>query len=130
VKNKIGVRAIYELSATPFVLRGSGYSEGTLFLWVVSDFSLIEAVEAGLVKAPRVPVSDGSGTRNSPTYCRPLPRGLNGTKPIPIALLNPNFAAQHPSAIAQVQWDTAPGKQQLISKSAAKTASCDRAAGR
>ncbi len=68
VKNKIGIRAIYDLSATPFFLRGSGYSEGTLFPWVVSDFSLIDAIEAGLVKVPRVPVSDDSGTGESPTY--------------------------------------------------------------
>ena len=38
VKAKIGVKAIYDLSATPFFLRGSGYPEGTLFPWVVSDF--------------------------------------------------------------------------------------------
>jgi hypothetical protein len=47
VKNKIGIRATYDLSATPFFLRGSGYQEGTLFPWVVSDFSLIDAIEAG-----------------------------------------------------------------------------------
>src|SRR3990170_1568929 len=49
VKAKIGVRVIYDLSATPFFLRGSGYSEGTLFPWVVSDFSLIDAIECGIV---------------------------------------------------------------------------------
>lgn len=38
VKAKIGVKAIYDLSATPFFPRGSGYPEGTLFPWVVSDF--------------------------------------------------------------------------------------------
>jgi type III restriction enzyme len=31
LKRKIGVRAVYDLSATPFFLRGSGYAEGTLF---------------------------------------------------------------------------------------------------
>ena len=31
VKAKIGVKATYDLSATPFFLRGSGYPEGTLF---------------------------------------------------------------------------------------------------
>ncbi|MEO6724035.1 MAG: hypothetical protein ABIU20_00665 [Blastocatellia bacterium] len=31
VKAKIGVKAIYDFSATPFFLRGSGYPEGTLF---------------------------------------------------------------------------------------------------
>ncbi len=68
VKNKMGVKAIYDLSATPFFLRGSGYSEGTLFPWVVSDFSLIDAIEAGIVKVPRVPVADDSMTGDQPTY--------------------------------------------------------------
>ena len=67
-RRKIGVKAIYDLSATPFFLRGSGYQEGTLFPWVVSDFSLIDAIESGIVKVPRVPVSDDSMTGESPTY--------------------------------------------------------------
>lgn len=53
-----GVRTVYDLSATPFFLRGSGYPEGYLFPWVVSDFSLIDAIESGIVKLPRVPVTD------------------------------------------------------------------------
>lgn len=68
VKAKIGVKAIYDLSATPFFLRGSGHPEGTLFPWVVSDFSLIDAIEAGIVKVPRVPVADNSMTGDEPTY--------------------------------------------------------------
>jgi type III restriction enzyme len=68
VKSKIGVKAIYDLSATPFSLSGSGYPEGTLFPWVVSDFSLIDAIEGGIVKVPRVPVADDSMTGNQPTY--------------------------------------------------------------
>jgi type III restriction enzyme len=68
VRNKIGVKAIYDLSATPFFLRGSGYPEGTLYPWVVSDFSLIDAIEAGIVKVPRVPVADDSMTGDQPTY--------------------------------------------------------------
>ena len=68
VKAKIGVKAIYDLSATPFFLRGSGYPEGTLFPWVASDFSLIDAIEAGIVKVPRVPVADDSMTGAQPTY--------------------------------------------------------------
>ena len=68
VKAKIGVKAIYDLSATPFFLRGSGYPEGTLFPWVVSDFSLIDAIEAGIVKVPRVPVADDAMTGEQPTY--------------------------------------------------------------
>lgn len=68
VKAKIGVRAVYDLSATPFFLRGSGWPEGTLFPWVVSDFSLIDAIEAGIVKTPRVPVGDDSMTGEQPAY--------------------------------------------------------------
>jgi type III restriction enzyme len=68
VKKKIGVRGVYDLSATPFFLKGSGYPEGTLFPWVVSDFSLIDAIEAGIVKVPRVPISDDSSIGEQPTY--------------------------------------------------------------
>jgi type III restriction enzyme len=68
VKNKIGIKQIYDLSATPFFLRGSGYTEGTLFPWVVSDFSLIDAIESGIVKVPRVPVSDDAMQGELPVY--------------------------------------------------------------
>ena len=68
VRAKLGLKAVYDLSATPFFLRGSGYSEGTLFPWVVSDFSLIDAIESGIVKVPRVPVSDNAGDGELPTY--------------------------------------------------------------
>jgi type III restriction enzyme len=68
VKAKLGVKVIYDLSATPFFLRGSGYSEGTLFPWVASDFSLIDAIECGIVKVPRVPVADDSMVGEQPTY--------------------------------------------------------------
>lgn len=68
VKAKMGVKVVYDLSATPFFLRGSGYAEGTLFPWVVSDFSLIDAIESGIVKVPRVPVADDSMVGEQPTY--------------------------------------------------------------
>jgi type III restriction enzyme len=60
INARMGIRTVYDLSATPFFLKGSGWAEGTLFPWVVSDFSLIDAIEAGLVKIPRVPVDDDS----------------------------------------------------------------------
>lgn len=68
VKNKLGLRAVYDLSATPFFLKGSGYGEGTLFPWAASDFSLIDAIECGIVKVPRVPVADDSMVGDQPTY--------------------------------------------------------------
>jgi type III restriction enzyme len=68
LKLKVGVRAIYDLSATPFFLRGSGYEEGTLFPWVVSDFALVDAIECGIVKLPRVPVSDNAVNAEMPVF--------------------------------------------------------------
>ncbi len=62
------MKAVYDLSATPFYLKGSGYPEGTLFPWVVSDFALIDAIESGIVKIPRVPVADDAMTGDFPTY--------------------------------------------------------------
>jgi len=67
-KRKIGLRAIYDLSATPFFLRGSGYAEGTLFHWTVSDFSLMDAIESGIVKLPRVPVADNIPGEDMPKF--------------------------------------------------------------
>jgi len=58
VNRKLGMTRVVDLSATPFFLRGSGYAEGTLFPWTVSDFSLMDAIECGIVKLPRVPVAD------------------------------------------------------------------------
>lgn len=63
-----GVKLAYDLSATPFFLKGSGYDEGQLFPWVVSDFGLIDAIESGLVKVPRVPVADDAMHPEGPTY--------------------------------------------------------------
>lgn len=68
VKRKLGVRAVYDLSATPFFLRGSGYAEGTLFPWTVSDFSLMDAIECGIVKLPRVPVADNVPGGDTPKF--------------------------------------------------------------
>lgn len=79
VKAKIGVKQVYDLSATPFFLKGSGYAtttstgkklnEGVLFPWVVSDFALIDAIECGIAKVPRVPVADDTMS-GDPIYRR------------------------------------------------------------
>src|SRR5487761_1327294 len=53
-----GIARVFDLSATPFFLAGSGYAEGTLFPWTMSDFSLMDAIECGIVKLPRVPVAE------------------------------------------------------------------------
>ena len=68
VRRKLGIGRVYDLSATPFFLRGSGYAEGTLFPWTVSDFSLMDAIECGIVKLPRVPVADNIPSSDMPTF--------------------------------------------------------------
>ncbi len=65
---KLGVCRVFDLSATPFFLRGSGYAEGTLFPWTMSDFSLMDAIECGIVKLPRVPIADNIPGEDMPTF--------------------------------------------------------------
>jgi len=66
-----------DMSATPFYIRGSGYPEGAPLgstpdnmrqTWIVSDFGLVDAVESGIVKIPRVPVDDNGAPK--PRYFR------------------------------------------------------------
>ena len=49
---------VYDLSATPYYLKGSGYPEYSLFPWVVSDF--------GLVKIPYLPAYDNTPDLDEP----------------------------------------------------------------
>ncbi len=67
-RRKLGVTTVYDLSATPFFLRGSGYIEGTLFPWTCSDFSLMDAIESGIVKLPRIPVADNMPNSETLTF--------------------------------------------------------------
>ncbi len=46
----------FDFSATPFSPSGKASSEEALFGWIVSDFGLNDAIEAGLVKTPRIVV--------------------------------------------------------------------------
>lgn len=60
ISKRFKLQNIYDLSATPYYLTGSGYTPYSLFPWVVSDFGLIEAIESGLVKIPFLPESDNT----------------------------------------------------------------------
>ncbi len=61
------VQRIYDLSATPYYIQGSGYYPPyTLFPWIVTDFGLVEAIESGLVKIPFLPVNDDSQQLDMP----------------------------------------------------------------
>ena len=58
LRRRTTIKTVYDLSATPYYLKGSGYNEGFIFPWVVSDFSLMDAIESGIVKVPRIPIDD------------------------------------------------------------------------
>ena len=58
---------IVDLSATPMYLRRPVRLDYELFPWTITDYPLIEAVEAGLTKIPQVPVRDDS-TADDPLY--------------------------------------------------------------
>jgi type III restriction enzyme len=83
VKRNLGVRNVFDLSATPFFLRGSGYAEGTLFPWTVCDFSLMDAIECGIVKLGgdggrvRVPLRQAWTSLHS-AVSRPFPKPSTG----------------------------------------------------
>ena len=64
-----GIEFCIDLSATPFYIQGSGHMEGSPFPWLVSDFGLVDAIESGITKIPRLPVSDNTG-RPEPKFFR------------------------------------------------------------
>lgn len=68
VSRQLGLEQVVDLSATPFFLKGSGYAEGTIFPWTMSDFSLMDAIECGIVKLPRVPVADNIPGGDMPKF--------------------------------------------------------------
>jgi type III restriction enzyme len=95
LNQSVGIRCCVDLSATPFYIGGSGYVEGSPFPWLVSDFGLVDAIESGIVKIPRLPVSDTTG-RPEPKYFRlwrhitdnlqPGERGSRTRRPKPEAI--------------------------------------------
>ena len=95
-----GVLACYDFSATPFAPTGKTSSEEALFDWIVSDFGLNDAIEAGLVKTPRVVVRDDAvpdaksyKSRLYHIYANPevrddLNRRAKPSEPLPDLVLN------------------------------------------
>ena len=66
IAKKFKLQSVYDLSATPYYLTGSGHPAYSLFPWVISDFGLIEAIESGLVKIPFLPESDNTQELTTP----------------------------------------------------------------
>lgn len=55
IHNACTILRCHDFSATPFVPTGKSSTDETLFRWIISDFSLWDAIESGLVKTPRTP---------------------------------------------------------------------------
>ncbi|MFA5799518.1 MAG: DEAD/DEAH box helicase family protein [Candidatus Peribacteraceae bacterium] len=72
LSKKIAVNAVVDLSATPYFLSGSGYPEGTLFPWTTFDFSLLDALECGVVKIPRLPIESDTVSKDDEPEFRNL----------------------------------------------------------
>ena len=56
--NSDRLEQVFDLSATPMWLRRPVELPSEIFPWTVSDFPLLDAIESGLTKIPRVPVAD------------------------------------------------------------------------
>ena len=80
INQAVGVRFCVDLSATPFYIQGSGYVEGAPFPWLVNDFGLVDAIESGIVKIPRLPVIDPTG-RPEPKYFHIWPHITENLQP-------------------------------------------------
>lgn len=85
-----GINFCLDMSATPFYIKGSGHSEGEPFPWLVSDFGLVDAIESGIVKIPRIPVDDNSG--------QPIPKYFRLWKEIMLKLPSSEREAPHRKA--------------------------------
>lgn len=81
IRNEGRLGMIFDMSATPMFISSASKADTELFPWVVSDYPLIDAIEAGLTKIPRVPVKDQAGNdepkfRNIYRYMRKVDQKL------------------------------------------------------
>ena len=53
-----GILTCFDFSATPFAPGSNRTTQESLFKWIVSDFGLNDAIEAGLVKTPHIAIDD------------------------------------------------------------------------
>jgi type III restriction enzyme len=106
-----GINFCIDLSATPYFLGRVGQDTNRPFPWVVSDFNLIESIEAGLVKIPQLAVRDPSGAEIAQYFniwqwilgkLTPAERGGKKAAPKPEAILK---YAHHPIAILASEWE-------------------------
>lgn len=70
INEERGIMRCFDFSATPFVPSGKNVTEDMLFDWIVSDFSLNDAIESGLTKTPKVAISDDSSKFDKDDHSR------------------------------------------------------------
>ena len=102
---KPGIAVCVDLSATPFYIKGSGHPEGRPFPWLINDFGLVDAIECGIVKIPRLPVLDTTG-RPDPKYFRlweAIREGLEPAEFLPGKARKPKPEAIYREAEAALQ---------------------------
>jgi type III restriction enzyme len=101
-----------DLSATPYYLKSANQNTNKPFEWIVSDFSLMDAIESGLVKIPQLPVRDTTGADISDlayfNIWQSMLKKMNssergkGVSPKPEAVLK---YVQHPIILLGKQWE-------------------------
>jgi type III restriction enzyme len=124
----VGIRFCADLSATPFYIAGSGHIEGSPYPWLVSDFGLVDAIECGIVKIPRLPVQDTTG-RPEPRYFSLYRNVLEGLQPDEIIKGQPKPEAFYRDAEPALltlagQWVARYGQVEASSNTADKTPPC------
>jgi type III restriction enzyme len=108
-----GINFCVDLSATPYFLGRVGQQTNRPFPWVVSDFSLMDAIESGLVKIPQLAVRDTTGAEIpgyfniwrwilQPGRLTPAERGGKHSSPKPEAVLK---WAHTPIAMLASLWE-------------------------
>jgi type III restriction enzyme len=108
-----GINLCVDLSATPYYLKSARQDGNKPFEWVISDFSLMDAIESGLVKIPQLPIRDTTGAEISDLAyfniwkwimqkMTPAERGKKGASPKPESVLK---YTEFPITILGKEWE-------------------------
>ena len=107
----------FDFSATPFVPSGKNVNDESLFGWIISDFSLNDAIESGLVKTPTIAVKDDSGKFDKQYRSRfyhlyrdddvkpDLNRNAKPEEPLPDLVKNAYFLLGQDWIATKQEWD-------------------------
>ena len=90
------LHSVIDFSATPmFIAQNGTQSKDRVFPWTISDFPLTDAIEAGMVKIPRVPVADDTNSSGGPIYRNLYANSTGRSKQRPDSLTQPLSDALH-----------------------------------